>query len=295
MCLAKTHVACSLLGGCTLNSFTFKHLKNGSYKGWLVIDEFSLAEFRIWSMLYRLLDTCKFILVGSFHQLPPVSGHQYCDVDLPEDCLEKSRMFHRLCGGNRIELKTCMRSDSTLYDWYTSLCPQGSRYETPFEEVLKEAREFFNGTQNPDYTLCISHETRKEINRQANERLKPPEAIFVEVPKVRCPNAPQDFWIYPGQILMAHVQVSKGSVKNGMFYTVKQIKNDYVSFECGLTLPLKTVAKSFRLTHGLTISSSQGRTLPGVVEIRTRHKRLSRRHLMICLSRGTEFQKVQVR
>ena len=123
MCLAKTHVACSLLGGCTLNSFIYKHLKNGSYKGWLIIDEFSLAEFRIWSMLYRLLDSCKFILVGSFHQLPPVGGHTFGDVQLPEDCLEKSRMFHRLCGGNRIELKTCMRSDSTLYDWYVSLCP----------------------------------------------------------------------------------------------------------------------------------------------------------------------------
>ena len=66
MCLAKTHVACSLLGGCTLNSFIYKHLKNGSYKGWLIIDEFSLAEFDIYSLLYRLLDTCKFILTGLF-------------------------------------------------------------------------------------------------------------------------------------------------------------------------------------------------------------------------------------
>ena len=203
-----------------------------------------------------------------------------------------------------------MRSDSTLYDWYTSLCPQGSRYETPFEEVLKEAREFFNGTQTPDYTLCIDHELRKQINRTNNERLKPPDAIFVEVPKLKCPNAPQPFWIYPGQILMAHIQVSKGSVKNGMFYTVSEIKhgnclkpsqhqdddqnddqaanfvkvlnqeNLFVSFECGLTFPLRVVAKSFRLSHCLTVSSSQGRTCDSGLRIISKHRRFGRKHMM---------------
>ena len=68
-----------------------------------------------------------------------------------------------------------------------------------------------------------------------------------------------------------------------------------VSFECGLTLPFKTVAKSFCSTHALTIPSSQGRTLPRVVEIRAKHKRFTMRHLMLCLSRGVYAKDIQVR
>ena len=224
-------------------------------------------------------------------------------------------MFHRLCGGNRIELKTCMRSDSTLYDWYVSLCPGGSRYETDFGQVLSEARGFFSGTDTPRWTLCIDHVLRRKTNREANFREKTKEAIWVKVTKTRCANAPQDFWLYPRQTLMAHVQVSK-VVKNGMFYKVKTINLDEkqgsgfncdhqatiqtldgqtVEFEGGIKLPLKFVAKNMRMVHALTIQSSQGRTLPGPVEIISKHPRFTRKHLMVCLSRATEASLVQVR
>ena len=110
---------------------------------------------------------------------------------------------------------------------------------------------------------------------------------------------------------MAHVQVSK-VVKNGMFYKVKAIHDlvakqgsgfnfeaennpENVEFEGGIKLPLKFVARNMRLVHALTIQSSQGRTLPGPVEIISSHKRFTRKHLMICLSRATEARLVQVR
>ena len=98
---------------------------------------------------------------------------------------------------------------------------------------------------------------------------------------------------------MAHVQVSN-VVKNGMFYKVKAINLDEnhestVEFEGGRKLPLKFVARNMRLVHALTIQSSQGRTLPGPVEIISSHKRFTRKHLMICLSRATEARLVQVR
>ena len=103
---------------------------------------------------------------------------------------------------------------------------------------------------------------------------------------------------------MAHVQVSK-AVKNGMFYKVKAIHgfqegrilspSQDVEFEGGIKLPSKFVARNMRLVHALTIQSSQGRTLPGPVEIISSHKRFTRKHLMICLSRATEASLVQVR
>ena len=298
-CMGKTHVACSLLDSpetpsMTVNRFVYKHILSGSYKGWIVLDEMSLCELSLWGFLYRLIDTCNFICVGSWDQLPPVGGHQWLDTQIGDDCVERSRMFHSLCGGNRVTLKTCRRSDSTLYDWYVSLCPGGSRYETDFQEVLEEAREFFSGTDTPRWTLCIDHALRRKINREANLREKTKEAIWVKVPKTRCANAPQDFWIFPQQTLMAHVQVSK-VVKNGMFYQVKAVMDDTVEFEGGIKLPLKFVARNMRLVHALTIQSSQGRTLPGPVEIISSHKRFTRKHLMICLSRATLASLVQVR
>ena len=179
----------------TVNRFVYKHILSGSYKGWIVLDEMSLCELSLWGFLYRLIDTCKFICVGSWDQLPPVGGHQWLDTQIGDDCVEKSRMFHSLCGGNRVTLKTCKRSDSTLYDWYTSLCPGGSRFETDFQEVLAEARGFFSGTNTPRWTLCIDHALRRKINRSANLREKTKEAIWVKVGKSHCANAPQDFWL----------------------------------------------------------------------------------------------------
>ena len=296
VCLAKTHVACSLLEGQTINRFVYKNIKSGSYSGWVVVDEFSLAELKLYCFLYRLLEHCKFIFVGSWHQMAPVAGHTFLDTQLPDSCVEHSRMFHRLCGGNRIVLKECKRADATLYNWYVSLCPGGSRYETPFEDVLKEAREFFNGTETPKTTLCIDHEKRKAINRRANLREKPDDAVFVKVPKLKCPNAPQDFYLYEGQQLQAVVQHSKGGLKNGLIYTVSKISEDSVEFlQGGLVLALKFVAKHMRLCHAMTISSSQGRTLHGVVEIISGHPMLCRKKLMVCLSRATEAPLVQVR
>ena len=93
---------------------------------------------------------------------------------------------------------------------------------------------------------------------------------------------------------MAHVQVSK-VVKNGMFYKVQGILDDTVEFEGAIKLPSKFVAKNMRLVHALTIQSSQGRTLPGPVEIISKHPRFTRKHLMICLSRATLASLVQVR
>ena len=64
-----------------------------------------------------------------------------------------------------------------------------------------------------------------------------------------------------------------------MFYTVERIDEDNVVFEGDLILTLDFVAKYMRLSHCLTISSSQGRTLQGIVEIFTNHKRFTMKHL----------------
>jgi len=141
--------------------------------------------------------------------MAPLAGHQLLATQLPDDCVEHSRMFHLLCGGNRTVLKECKRADATFYDWCMNLCLTGSRYEASFGDVLKEAKEFCNGKETPRWTLCIDHELRKRINRQANLREKPGNAILIKIPKLKCANAPQDFYQYKGQQSQAVVQHSK--------------------------------------------------------------------------------------
>jgi hypothetical protein len=291
MCIAKTHVACSLLNGMTANAFVYKHVLNGHYKGWVVIDEFSLLDAQLWFILYRLIDYCKFICVGQWAQLPPVNGHTWLDSHLDDECIENSRMFHRMCGGNRITLTECKRSSPILFDWYTSIAKGGSRYERPWPEVLAEAKQFFDNRFEPDWTLCIDHELRKRINAMHNNRLKT-DAVWIEVPKTKVANQPQDFWLYRGQVLVAHTHSSK-KMKNGMFYTVTDFNEENVSFGT-LVVSKAWVAKNCRLSHCLTISSSQGRTLHGNVLIISSHNRFTMKHLMICLSRATDAGKVWV-
>ena len=74
----------------------------------------------------------------------------------------------------------------------------------------------------------------------------------------------------------------------------RNVQDLFVSFENGLTLPLRVVAKSFRLSHCLTVSSSQGRTCEIFLRIIAKHRRFGRKHLMVALSRAREAKLVQV-
>jgi len=73
-----------------------------------------VSELKLYCSLYRLLDHCKFLFVGSWLQMAPVGGNQFLDTQLPDGCVEHARMFHRLCGGIRIVLKECKRADHLI-------------------------------------------------------------------------------------------------------------------------------------------------------------------------------------
>ena len=54
-CCAFTHVAAKNIGGCTLHHFAHKHVFNGSYKGWLVVDEVGQLTLPLVAALNRML------------------------------------------------------------------------------------------------------------------------------------------------------------------------------------------------------------------------------------------------
>ena len=71
-CCAFTHVAAKNIQGCTLHHFAHKHIFNGSYKGWLVVDEIGQLTLPLVAALNRMLMNDKaglpvrFILLGDF-------------------------------------------------------------------------------------------------------------------------------------------------------------------------------------------------------------------------------------
>ena len=53
--------------------------------------------------------------------------------------------------------------------------------------LQKEDRQDFAATDKlANFTLVVSHDKRKKINRQQNLQDKPSDAVFVRAPKITC-------------------------------------------------------------------------------------------------------------
>ena len=173
----------------------------------------------------------------------------------------------------------------------------GARFEQPFAEVLAEARRAFPRTsRQAQYTLCLSHRRRMQVNATGNlvERRQHPEAVLIKAaPRPLDVNRPQDFWCFPGQRLIGAAR--QGPVRNGCFYTVKEVCSERVVLEEGPALTHFQAGRCLRLCHAITQAGCQGLTLPGVVRlVETESRNFTRRHLYVCLSRATAFHLVEV-
>ena len=65
--------------------------------------------YKFFSSLQRLKPDIRFIIVGDFNQLAPVSDKK--EFDYKNSCV-----LYELCQGNRISLTKCRRSDDTLFN-----------------------------------------------------------------------------------------------------------------------------------------------------------------------------------
>ena len=110
---------------------------------------------------------------------------------------EKSRMFHRMTGGNCITLTKCRRSDRNLLDFYSSLIKGGARFHLPLPEVIDEARVLFNFEGYAKHNLCISHVKRRKLNQEINQALRPEGAILIRAKPLKGQlNAAQNMYIW---------------------------------------------------------------------------------------------------
>ena len=135
----------------------------------------------------------------------------------------------------------------------------------------------------PDFTLCVPHRIRMEVNRKENETRKPADAVFYKAPPAkRGENSAQDMWVYPGQTLVG----AGGAVRKGIFVTVWSVDETGLVLLDGQRLTKAAAVKCLRLAHAITIAGCQGLTLAGRVRV-IPHESTRVRELYVACSRAT--------
>ena len=118
----------------------------------LVVKEITQLEVQLWADITKaslLPSLPQFILCGDFLQFPAICEH-WAGSPVPEGSLERSGLIRDLCYSYRLILTENMRSDQTLFDFYTVLTSR------PLADVLQEARMLFRVTARPAETTSSS-------------------------------------------------------------------------------------------------------------------------------------------
>ena len=251
-----------------------------------------MMDCQLWADVCKLaLGDVRFILCGDFQQFPDVCEH-WAGCSVQDGALEHSDMVQDLAGSNRLTLKTNMRSDQELFDFYTGLT------DRPLAEALLEARARFPCTSRvAETTLVISHVRRRFINRQRNRHDKPRDAVYLRAPMSgKTGTGPEPMWVWPGLRL---VGAGCGQVKKGVFETVATVSEAdgvvTVTLHSGLSLVGAQAVRTLRLCSAITYASCQGLTLHGVVRLDcTESSHFTCRHLYVGSSRCTSHQLLEI-
>jgi hypothetical protein len=228
--------------------------------------------------------------------------------------LSGSALLHSLCGGSRLTLTECRRSDAELFNWYASLVaePPGARHGAPIADnaalararfTVHRAAGFIPGTTLAPVNLVISHKSRVELNRVCNEAdvAAHPDAELFSVEEFGLEpqpgaNNPQDAWFWPGQRVVA---CSKGrKLRNGLEYTIREL-GEKVTVQADEEEPLSLKRAEFfrclRLRYAVTYASAQGLTIHSLLALHdTDHPFFDWRKLYVGLSRATGADHVVV-
>jgi hypothetical protein len=294
--MSKTHIASGRIAGSTADYFARNNILKGTSKAeYIWIDEVSQLDIGLLCAFNHLSFTgVKFLLSGDFNQFGPVSN-LFRGVRIDESRFEHSRLLWRMADGNRITLTQCRRSDSLLFDFYSSLIPGGSRFHIPLRDVVHMAQTAMNFSGTCPHNLCISHEKRVEINSRLNLAERPPDAVEIRVHREKSANSPQTMWIWAGLKLIG--AKTRDPIHNSVLYTISVVGDDSVQFE-GLekTFTFKQTAEWFRLSYCTTYASCQGTEYDDALRLwETSHPYFTMKHLFVALSRAKDISKVSVR
>jgi hypothetical protein len=304
--IAPTHVAVRNLripGARTIHSFCHLRVLNGTFRGYVLIDEISQVSVQLAACLETLaLSNCKFICFGDRMQqqavLPTWRGKT-----VPCDALVQSKLLKLWCDCTRFEVTRYRRgADYVFSAWFIDM-----RLNKTMDDAREEAIAKFPVTsRRVEWNLCLSHHRRKLINKKCQEaaakeldsselmvRLVPEEAAQSEM------NEAQEFDLFVGTKLIGCNSEHRGIVNNallvveGLTETSATLRDEETDETIELTH--KALLKHTRLRWAITIASCQGRTLHGVVRLHDiGSKNFTTTNLYVAASRCTHANNFEV-
>lgn len=294
--LAPTRKASSHIGGKTLHKYYMELLtsKNSKEKvifrkllqvDYIMVDEISMVKeifYRFLTILRRYAPHVKFVIVGDFHQLPPVN-------DVYQGDYRNSPALHNLCDGNRLVLEKCRRSDEKLFKVYDGVRRGGMLDVSKFPlQVLTPLN------------IAYTHETRKRINQCCMENFRGDKA-FLTCSKWERNDKTQDVKLFEGMPIVSYKNDEKLDIYNSEIFTIQSIDVENNSF----TIKTKEQELEFKVTDFkfyfypafcITVHTSQGITISDKYTIWDwNHPSMSKSARYVALSRATKYENIQIR
>jgi ATP-dependent exoDNAse (exonuclease V) alpha subunit len=276
--ISVTNVACKRLGldASTVHSFIHHFVLNGSFSGWLLIDECSMLSALLVTLLENLASVpgVKIVLFGDFNQLlPPMNRWRMHSV--AADAFQHSRLLHLWADGAEFRLTRCWRTSQVeFFDFCQSLLTM------PLDEAVQLCRSRFPPTRGRahhlqgEMHLVLSHRRRVKINKLCQEaavkkyRAENPEGrVALVEPAAQeegqsSTKVAQTFELFAGTRLVG-ANNETACILNGVFMTVGAVREDDCDvvdeFGNSSTLTFAAIARSTRLAWAITIDSSQSR------------------------------------
>ena len=293
-CIALTHTCARLITGGTIQAFLHRYVLNGSYQGWIWLDECGLVGASLWNFLGILcLGGVKWILSGdcSDAQLGPP-----CNVWAGKEIHSSffgSRLMMQM-SSHHIKLTVCKRSTDHLHNFFSSLTGQGSLAHVSLADCIDFARQMFPRKDAPVISLVISHANRQKINERMYQYFARGKA------RLRCKLSEELVdEIFAGCRLIGAITHRRPGLVNGAFYTVDSWDANNVTLrdtELDIIFAVQHCELAHcRLGYALTYASVQGRS----IDVRMRlcdvtHPRFTRKHLSMGLSRATSAALIDI-
>ena len=280
--LAPTNKASNIINGQTIHRFVIQHSKKHLQDldiDYIFIDEISMvcsSFYKFFSSLQRLKPNIKYIIVGDFKQLPPVSDKKEFDY-------KNSYVLWELCGGNRINLTTCRRSDDTLFNMLED------------KNIMKLTKNDFNRSMT-DIHICYTNNKRKEINKEMMKQKSKDKKHVIKLDAIPTDDRTQDVLLYVGCPVIAKKNCkNKGFVNNDQF-SIKHINEEYMILEeAERTIEIKNedFQRNFCVAYCITTHSSQGATIDKQYTIHEFDK-MDKRLRYVSLSRSTDKNNINI-
>lgn len=288
--LCPTNKAARIVGGVTLHSLKYR-FQNAKAKfvsslqklKYLIIDEVSMMGSYFYKMCLQIkamVPQLKFIISGDFGQLPPV-------LDSWEGDYSESSALWNLCGGNRLLLRKCRRSNRELFDRYNNV------------EMIRAAD--FPVTRQTFLNIAYTHETRIRVNQRCQSRFTS-LANFTIISKDPQNLHSQDVRLCPGLPLVCFRTAKKYNILNSERFVVKAFDDKFVTLEKHghedeeyFEIPLTKFQKHFYLGFCLTVYASQGETFSEPYTIYNWNwSMFSKEAKYVAISRSTCLENIQI-